>query len=133
MIKSILAILAGFAAWSVLWLAGNAALGALFPAQFDAQGFTRSAAILVTVLATSVVESLIAGYLTALVARRAPVKHALVLGLIQLGIGIAVQASVWERIPVWYHLSFLALLLPAHVMGGILRAERRPRALASPA
>ena len=59
-------------------------------------------------------------------------KHVWVLALIQLGIGIFVQSGVWDQMPLWYHLPFLALLLPANVYGAWLRdaAGRRVNAIA---
>ena len=44
-----------------------------------------------------------------------------ILAFVQLAIGIAVEASYWELMPVWYHLLFLALLIPATVYGGRLK------------
>ena len=35
-----------------------------------------------------------------------------------LGTGVAVQIGVWTFMPTWYHLTFLALIVPASVMGG---------------
>ena len=34
--------------------------------------------------------------------------------------GIAVQAGVWALMPVWYHLVFLALLVPVCLVGARL-------------
>jgi hypothetical protein len=36
--------------------------------------------------------------------------------------GIFVQASVWTLMPIWYHVPFLALLVPIAVIGGRARA-----------
>jgi O-antigen/teichoic acid export membrane protein len=48
------------------------------------------------------------------------------LAAIQLAIGVAVQASFWDKMPVWYHLSFLALLAPGILLGARL-ARAKPR------
>jgi hypothetical protein len=58
---------------------------------------------------------------TATAARSRPRAHTVALGLVQLTLGIFVQASYWHAIPIWCHLSFLALLLPGNVVGGMLR------------
>jgi len=74
----------------------------------------------------SIVCSLLAGLLTATLAPVRPGTHVLVLALIHLGIGIAVEVGSWSAAPPWYHLCFLALLVPGHWVGGKLRSQRRP-------
>lgn len=126
MLRSILAVLAGFLTWTVLWLTSNAAIAAALPDAFRADGSTDSAGILLVILLLSVVFSLIAGYVAAIVARRAIMKHALALGLLQLAVGLFVQIQYWNLMPLWYHLSFLALLLPGILVGARLRLARAP-------
>lgn len=65
----------------------------------------------------SVVASLGSGALCALIARRSSRGPGLVLGLALLATGIAVQASVWKLEPIWYHLTFLVLLVPLTLLG----------------
>ena len=43
-----------------------------------------------------------------------------VLGLLLLVVGVGVQAAMWNLMPLWYHLPFLALLLPATLAGAAL-------------
>lgn len=121
MLRSFLAVLAGMIAWPALFLGGNQALLALFPDRYRADSTTDDPVILLVTLALSVAASLLAGYVTAAAAGRRPFAHTLVLGLIQLAIGIFVQLQYWEAIPLWYHLIFLALLVPGHIAGGKLR------------
>jgi hypothetical protein len=47
------------------------------------------------------------------------------LAVLQLLLGIGIEASAWSMTPVWYHVVFLALLVPATVYGGRLRVRRR--------
>lgn len=119
--KFALAVLAAFAAWSVLWVGGNALLVKFFPDSFREDKTTESAGMLVGLLALSVVYSLLSGYLAARIGGGlGPVyAHA---GL-TLAVGIAVQASYWNKLPLWYHLLFLGLLAPAILLGGRLGAS----------
>ncbi|MDA8017284.1 MAG: hypothetical protein MPN21_07525 [Thermoanaerobaculia bacterium] len=123
-LRSIGAVVAGFATWTVLWLSSNAAARAIVPDAFDDQGLTSSTGILLFLLVASVVYSIVAGWVTAAVAGRAEVPHTVALGVVQTAIGIAVQLAYWDVMPLWYHLPFLALLLPGNVLGGWLRASR---------
>ena len=67
-----------------------------------------------------------AGYVTGLTAARNALKHAWALGVAQLALGIFFEVSYWNLLPVWYHLVFLALLIPGNVFGGSWSEARRP-------
>jgi hypothetical protein len=124
MIRSILSVLAGIAVWGLLWVGGNSALAVAMPGSFDANGVTSSSGVLFLILVYSIFLSVLAGWATAVIARRSPTRHALALGLIQLLIGIAAQAAYWELMPLWYHLPFLALLIPGNLLGARLCGQR---------
>lgn len=126
--RSILAVLAGVVLWSALWIPFGLGMQAAFPDLIDPQRFLGHVPTLLTYLAASFVFSVAAGYLTAFVAKTKPVPHALALGVVQLLIGIGFEVSYWAMLPVWYHLVFLALLIPGNVLGGSLQARRRPDA-----
>jgi len=119
--RTILAVLAGFALWSILWVGGHQAAFALLPAHYDAEGIPETKGLYGLYLAFSVGCSLLAGR----VARRlAPGNMAALagLGMLLLLVGIGFQASVWSLEPLWYHLLFLALLVPATLLGGRARS-----------
>ena len=125
MSRAVIGIVVGFAVWSILWLLSNTAVQAAAPSAMPAEGPIDSAGVLMLVLAISVVVSITSGYVAALIARQTAAGTCVVLGLVLLAGGIAVQIQYWDRMPVWYHLSFLALLLPATVLGGRLRSTSR--------
>ncbi|MEM1206243.1 MAG: hypothetical protein AAGN66_23630 [Acidobacteriota bacterium] len=125
MVRSIASILAGMAVWAVLWVATNSIISVVSPESFAEDGSTDSIAILGLILVLSVVYSVLAGWLTARLARRRELLHAGILGAIQLAIGIAVQAQFWDVMPLWYHLSFLGFQLPAYLAGAKLFLRRR--------
>jgi len=122
--RAVLSVLAGFATWTVLWLTQNAILGSVFSEHFDEAGFTTASHVLAIVLILSVVDSIVAGWVTGVVAKEKEVARTVALGIVQLAVGLGVQTSVWEQMPLWYHLSFLALLLPGNVVGGLWAARR---------
>ena len=124
MMRSVGAVLAGMAIWAVLWIGTNAGLAAGFPETIVAGEPLTSLAMLLSLIGLSVVYSIGAGYVTALVAARREVAHAAVLGAVQLGLGIYFEVTSWALLPVWYHLTFLVLLAPANVGGGWLHARR---------
>lgn len=134
MFRALLAVVVGFVVWSILWIGLGAALQALSPTSFDAQGLTRQPGILAACLVGSVVISLASGLATSAMAPHKAWGATVALGLALLAVGVAVQASVWNAMPLWYHLSFLALLLPMAMLGGRLRprgAGTSPTSLAA--
>ncbi len=125
MMRSLGSVLAGTVTWTVLWLTGNQLVARVNPEAFDENLVTTSTPTLVTILVLSIVFSIVAGWLTARLAARAPVGHALALGVLQLAIGIFVQSQFWDVLPIWYHAVFLICLLPGNVLGGWLQSRAR--------
>jgi len=75
-------------------------------------------------LVYSIIISIVAGYVTALIAKRKVIAHTIALGILQIAVGIFFQSKSWSLLPIWYHLSFLTLLLPCNVLGGFLRQKQ---------
>ena len=124
MVRNILSVLTGFAVWTVLWLGSNAAISLAVPSAFAEDGSTNSAGLLVLFLVLSVVFSIAAGYLCVALARQKPMRLAWSLGVLLLAVGLFVQLQFWDVMPLWYHLIFLALLLPATLLGAKMHLDR---------
>jgi hypothetical protein len=122
----ILAVLAGAAVWAALWVGGTMGVAAAFPSVLPAGQPVTNAGVLAALVVYSVILSVLAGYVTATVAAKNPMPAVWGLALLQLLLGIGIEASAWSLTPVWYHLVFLALLVPATVYGGRLRVRQRP-------
>ncbi|MEP7211895.1 MAG: hypothetical protein ABI791_02390 [Acidobacteriota bacterium] len=132
MVRIILAVIAGFLAWSILWVGSDQVLMSLSPDWYGAHqlaferaftnktAFEASTTILLMHLVREVIITLAAGYLTAVIARENR-RSTLVLGVLLLLFGIGVQAMAWNYIPIWYHFLFLFLLVPLTMMGGRMR------------
>jgi hypothetical protein len=122
--RMILAVLVGAAVWAMLWVGGAQAAQAAFPELLQAsQPVTHTGALAGYVL-YSVLLSILAGYVTATVASRDPMRAVWALAVVQLALGIGIEVSAWNLAPAWYHLVFLALLVPATVYGGRLRVRQ---------
>ncbi len=123
MLKSIVSVVSGYLAWTVLFLGGGAVLRAAFAAAHAADGRVDATGVLLLYLALSVLASAVAGAVTARLAPRRAMAHVGVLAALLLATGLPVQVSVWETLPVWYHVLFLAALVPVTWLGG--RGQRR--------
>lgn len=121
MLRSILSVVTGVVVWGALWVAANMGMASAMPASFNDAGVTTEPGLLVLFVVISAGLSVLAGWLCATIAEQALMKHVTVLALIQLAIGIFVQASAWDLMPVWYHVIFLSLVVPMHLVGGRIR------------
>ncbi len=125
MFRSILSVVTGVVVWGLLWVGTGIGLSKAMPDRFAEDMTTTDPLPLGIFIVVSVILSVLAGYLCAAIARRAMMKHVTVLAIIQLLIGIVVQSGVWDLMPVWYHVSFLALVIPGHLVGGWMRAKKQ--------
>jgi hypothetical protein len=125
--RAIVAVVAGAAVWAVLWVGGTLAAQSAFPSVLAAgQPITHTGALLGLIL-YSVLLSLLAGYVTAAIAGKDPMPAVWGLAALQLALGIGFEVSAWNLTPLWYHLVFLVLVVPATVYGGLVRVRRRGR------
>jgi MFS family permease len=120
--RTVLAIVAGFAVWSVLWLAANTAVTSISPDSFSDAGVTQSPGILLVFLAASLVCSLASGYTAGKIAPGAARRNALLLGVVLLAVGIFVESQYWSLVPLWYHGIFLIALIPVTLAGSRMAA-----------
>ena len=125
MVRSIVSVALGTISWGILWVATGEALLAAVPDAFRADGGTESVGVLLVLLVMSVVYSVLAGWLTARLAPGDAWPHVYALSALQLAIGLAVQIGSWALMPAWFHIPFLALLVPGVLVGGRLRLRGR--------
>ena len=127
MLRSITAIVVGVVVLIGTALLTDAILLKLFPAITDANGRVTSAAVAFLIMSYALAYCVLAGYVTALVARRREVAHALVLGVVLVLLLIYPTIKAWDTTPVWYHVALFVLTVPACVAGGRWRALRNSR------
>jgi hypothetical protein len=132
MVRIILGVLAGFLAWSIVWVGSDQVLMSLSPAWYGAhqlaferamtnkEPFSPDMTILFMHLVRSVLISLMSGYLTAVIAGENR-WSTLSLGILLVLFGLGVEVWAWSYLPVWYHIAFLVLLVPVTVAGGKLK------------
>lgn len=113
-------VAAGAAAWAVLWVGGTAASGSIWPDLVQPDVRLTHAGLLTAYIVYSVALSVLAGFLAAKVAGPAAGRAVGILAGIQLALGVFFEVSYWDLMPVWYHVVFLALIVPATLWGGRL-------------
>lgn len=117
MIKSTIAVVTGFIVWTVLFLGYNSVISIALPASFNSDGSTDSTGILILALTFSIVFSALSGLICSKLAKEGAFKSSIILGALLLGVGLIVQLQYWDQMPLWYHLSFLGLLIPGVLFG----------------
>ncbi|MEO0558180.1 MAG: hypothetical protein AAF170_08350, partial [Bacteroidota bacterium] len=124
MSHTLISIVGGYIAWTVVFLGGSAGIRAAFESAHTPDGGTSSAGLLVLYLALSGVASVLAGVVAARVSKSHGPRNVLIVAGLLLATGIPVQISVWETLPVWYHLAFLGALVPLTWIGGRMVGSR---------
>ncbi len=129
MVRSILAVLLGWAAVGVLVVSTDMTLMKLFPDQY-VQGKLPPGYLAAISLATSTLWSVLGGYITARLAPpRKPWHHIVALAIWGELLGIASSIATWGQTQIWYQIGLLVLWVPAVALGGWLRAGRPDQAL----
>jgi len=123
MLRIAIAVVVGYVLWTAIWLGSNFTAVAAMPDAFDEAGLTTSNGLLAGFLGISVIASLLSGMTAAAISPAGrSTTAAMILGVLLLLTGIGVQVSVWDQMPLWYHVLFLVLLLPVTLLGARLRA-----------
>ncbi len=116
MTKKILGVIVGYGLWTVMWLGGNALFFSEAARTVEDQTPFTAPGPLASIVLLSILCSVAAGLACAAIGRS--LGALIVLGVLLLVTGIGVQASVWTLMPVWYHLTFLGLLIPVVLLTG---------------
>jgi hypothetical protein len=119
--RTVAGVIAGNLAWTMVWLGLNVGLRSQGLLPGDPTERIESATPLLIMLIASVVFSIAAGWIATAIAPGAGYVPAILLAVIQLGLGIFFQSQAWQLVPLWYHLPFLVLIVPATLLGARLR------------
>ena len=115
--RTVLAVLGGLLAWVVIVSLINRGLRLWLPGYVAAepvQAFTLTMKI--ARLSMAAVTSVIAGALTRAIAPSSRWAPSIVGGVL-LAAFLPMHIAIWDKFPVWYHLTFLIPLLPLVVLG----------------
>ncbi|HEY9010407.1 MAG TPA: hypothetical protein VIN06_05270 [Devosia sp.] len=121
-LRSVGAVVAGFATVVVLSTATDAVLhsSGIYPPLDQPQGTWT----LAVALAYRTLFTVAGGYLTAMLAPRKGMKHAVVLGAIGTLAAMAGMIAMWSYGEHWYPIALTVLALPSTWLGGYLRTRR---------
>jgi hypothetical protein len=127
--RTIGGIVAGLVAWIVVVSLINRGLRLWLPGYVTAEPVMQfTLAMKIARLSMAAVTSLVAGAIVRAVAPAS--KYApWIVGLVMLACFLPFHIWIWDKFPLWYHLSFLVPLAPLVVLGAALWPRRSSSAV----
>ena len=124
MVRSILAVISGIVTWMIVATLINFLIRALLPGYVAAEPTLHfTLAMMLARLALAVVTSIVAGFVTAAVARGRMLAVYICAALILLFF-LPIHYKLWSILPVWYHAFFLLTLAPLILLGALIQRRR---------
>lgn len=118
--RGVLAIVAGIAVFTLMLVAASALGNALVGGK--PEWINRSITTQVVWLLWNIVSMVAAGYVAAVIARRSPAVHAVVMGAIQSVFTLVAMLTVTDNVtPQWLWIVGIVVTVPAAWLGGRLR------------
>lgn len=129
MIRSILAVVAGFVAIGALAFGTGALVAPIFPAgSFDAAGNPLTTGLQLLTLGYVAVYATFGCWLVGRLAPFAPMKHALALGVLGLVFNVVSAMPFWKTMPAWYFAAGIGTTMLWAWLGGRLAERSAARA-----
>lgn len=124
-IKTIGAVLAGLLTWIVVATILNLLLRASWPHYHEAEtAFTFTLGMKLGRLTLGALSSLGSGFVAAWITK-GQTAAAKATGIVLLALFIPNHYLLWDKFPVWYHLTFLISLFPLTLLGAVLNGRSR--------
>ena len=125
MAKKILGVVAGLVAWVIVVSIAGSIMRAVWPAYASvADAMTFTLPMMMARLSIGAVATVSAGWVAGMIAGRSTIATVLP-GVLLLVAFIPEHISLWEKFPVWYHLTFLLSLIPLTFAGGKMAQAQR--------
>ncbi len=122
MLRTILAVVAGYVVSAILVLTGDAIMGVLF-----GEYFYQTSLALVWLVGFGIVCAAAGGWVAARVAGEKFERHGIYLGAVMVVFGVLSFFAPQEGRPLWYKLTLIAIAIPSAWAGARLHALRSIR------
>jgi hypothetical protein len=124
MMRKVLSIVVGLVAWVVVASIGDRLLRAGWSDYAVAEPtMTFSLGMLAARLLLGAFSTAIGGVVVATLSN-GDRQTVLVAGVVTLGLFCINHYFLWNRLPIWYHLTWLGSIVPVMYLGAMLRAKR---------
>src|SRR5262245_14541473 len=119
MVRKTLGVIAGLAVWAGVVTAAGSFMRAAWPAYASvADAMTFTLPMMIARLTIGAIATLAMGLVTTAVTRRSIL--ATLPGALLLLAFVPEHIRIWDKFPVWYHLTFLLSLVPLSFVGGTI-------------
>src|SRR5262245_14767469 len=116
MVRQLLGVVAGLVVWvAVAFIAGVVMRGAWNDYARVADAMTFTLPMMIARLAIGAAATIAAGWVAAIIGRSTLAR--LAPGILLLVMFIPEHITLWQKFPVWYHLTFLVSLVPLTWLG----------------
>lgn len=116
MARNILGVIAGLAGWIIIATVAGLIMRASWPAYVSvASAMTFTVPMMIARLSIGALATLSMGLVTALVTQS--IASRLIPGLLLVVVFIPQHVMLWDKFPLWYHLTFLLSLVPVSYAG----------------
>jgi succinyl-CoA synthetase alpha subunit len=116
MARNFIGVVAGLAVWLFIAIVAGLFMRETWPAYaIVADAMTFTLPMMIARLSIGAFATVSMGFVTARIAQSAVAR--LIPGLILLIVFIPEHVMLWDKFPIWYHLSFLASLVPLTYVG----------------
>ena len=127
-LKIAAAVIAALVTWFFVATVVNLALRALWPHYHEAEiAFNFTFAMKFARLVLGAISTLGAGFVAAWI-DKGRIRAAILTGIVLLCLFIPGHYRIWDKFPVWYHLTFLLSLFPLTLLGAALNQSGRRKA-----
>src|SRR5262245_22541551 len=117
MTRNVLGVIAGLVGWLIIATVAGFIMRSSWPAYASvASAMTFTLPMMIARLSIGALATISLGFITALVTR-SPIAR-LIPGVLLLIAFIPQHAMLWDKFPIWYHLTFLLSLVPLTYAGG---------------
>src|SRR5215470_14902064 len=111
MAKNIIGVVAGLAVWVILATVAGFIMRVSWPEYASvASAMTFTLPMMIARLSIGALATIAMGIVTSVIARSVIAK--VMPGIVMLVLFIPQHVTLWEKFPVWYHLTFLLSLIP---------------------
>jgi hypothetical protein len=131
MARNIIGVVTGLAVWLAIAIVAGLVMRETWPAYASvAEAMTFTLPMMIARLSIGAFATVAMGFVTACITHSAIAR--LIPGIILLIAFIPQHAMLWDKFPLWYHLSFLLSLVPLTYLGNsIARSAMRQRSVAT--
>ena len=117
MTKNIIGVVAGLGVWVIVATVAGLIMRVSWPGYASvASSMTFTLPMMIARLSIGAIATIAMGIVTAAIAKSVILR--LMPGMLMLLIFIPEHVMLWEKFPVWYHLTFLLSLVPLTYLGG---------------